>query len=287
MKFFRRFRTLVIHDRWALVSLIVLLFWVSVAISPLISPALRFEALWPKLSARLAQPGGDFLMGADSQGYSVALLIINGAWTSLLVSLSTVAMSLLVGIPVGALAGFKGGWIDMLISRFMDILLAFPPMILPITITAFLGGGFINVVIALSVTGWVGYARLVRGQFLSIREREFVVAAEALGASGARVMFRHIFPNTLSPLAVQATFALASVIISEAGLSFLGLGVGKDHVSWGAMLNDARNFLVEAPHLAFFPALALFSIVAALNFLGEALRLAFDPRSVGSAGQVS
>jgi peptide/nickel transport system permease protein len=239
-----------------------------------------------ELSARLSAPSKEFLLGVNDNGNSVALLLMNGARTSLMVSLFTVGMSLLVGIPLGAAAGFFGGWVDGIVSRLIDILLSFPPLILPIAITAFFGGGLLNVVVALSVTGWVSYARLVRGQFLSIREREFVTAARSLGAGDLRLMFSHILPNTLSPLAVQATFALAGVIISEAGLSFLGLGVNQSHTSWGGLLNDARSFLTEAPFLAFFPALALFSVVSSLNFLGEALRLAFDPRSLSQAGRV-
>jgi len=191
-------------------------------------------------------------------------------------------MSLIVGIPMGAIAGFFGGKIDALISRLIDILLAFPPMVLPIAIMAFFGGGLLNVVIALSITGWVSYARVVRGQFLSFKEREFVIAAKSLGANNSRLMFKHIFPNTISPLAVQATFSLAGVIIAEAGLSFLGLGVSQNHVSWGGLLNSARDYLTTNPSLAFFPALALFTVVASLNFVGESLRLMFDPKSIGA-----
>jgi ABC-type dipeptide/oligopeptide/nickel transport system permease subunit len=279
----RRFFVILARDKWAIGAAFLLLFWLGVALLPQFWFALRDIPM--ELSARLQAPSSEYWLGVDGNGNSVALLIVNGARTSLMVSLFTVGMSLLVGIPMGAAAGFFGGKVDLFISRFIDILLAFPPLILPIAITAFFGGGLLNVVIALSVTGWVSYARLVRGQFLAIKEREFVTAARSLGAGNLRLMFSHIFPNTLSPLAVQATFALAGVIISEAGLSFLGLGVSQSHVSWGGLLNDARGFLTEAPFLAFFPALALFSVVASLNFLGEALRLSFDPRSVSQAGQ--
>jgi ABC-type dipeptide/oligopeptide/nickel transport system permease subunit len=279
----RRFFVILAREKWAIGAAFLLLFWLGVALLPQFWFALRDIPM--ELSARLQAPSSEYWLGVDGNGNSVALLIVNGARTSLMVSLFTVGMSLLVGIPMGAAAGFFGGKVDLFISRFIDILLAFPPLILPIAITAFFGGGLLNVVIALSVTGWVSYARLVRGQFLAIKEREFVTAARSLGAGNLRLMFSHIFPNTLSPLAVQATFALAGVIISEAGLSFLGLGVSQSHVSWGGLLNDARGFLTEAPFLAFFPALALFSVVASLNFLGEALRLSFDPRSVSQAGQ--
>lgn len=284
MKILARFLKIVLRDRWALVAALVLLGWTAVALVPQFFA--HFQDIPMELSERLKPPSWNNWFGVDGNGNSVALLIMNGARTSLIVSLFTVSMSLLVGIPMGAAAGYFGGKVDTGISRLIDILLAFPPLILPIAITAFFGGGLLNVVLALSVTGWVSYARLVRGQFLSLREREFVTAARSLGASNRRLMFKHILPNTLSPLAVQATFALAGVIISEAGLSFLGLGVNQSHVSWGSMLNDARSSLVEAPFLAFFPALALFTVVASLNFLGEALRLAFDPKSMSAAGQV-
>lgn len=279
-----RFLNILARDRWAKFAGVVLLFWVCVALSSQVYPELR--DIPTELSQRLSTPSGAFWLGVDGNGNSVTLLLINGARTSLMVSLFTVVTSVCLGVPLGAAAGFFGGWVDLVISRIIDILLAFPPLILPIAITAFFGGGFLNVVVALSVTGWVSYARLVRGQFMAMKEREFVTAARSLGAGDSRLMFVHILPNTLSPLAVQATFALAGVIISEAGLSFLGLGVSQSHVSWGGMLNDARSFLVEAPHLAFFPALALFSVVSSLNFIGEALRLAFDPKSQSAAGQL-
>lgn len=279
----KRFLKLLARDKWALGAAFVLGFWVAVALVPQFAESMRDIPM--ELSARLSPPSRDFWLGVDGNGNSVALLLMNGARTSLMVSLFTVGMSLLVGIPLGAAAGYFGGWVDVVVSRVIDILLAFPPLILPIAITAFFGGGLLNVVVALSVTGWVSYARLVRGQFLVMKEREFVTAARSLGAGDTRLMFSHILPNTLSPLAVQATFALAGVIISEAGLSFLGLGVNQSHVSWGGLLNDARSSLTEAPFLAFFPAAALFSVVASLNFLGEALRLSFDPRSMSQAGQ--
>jgi len=274
------FFRLVWRDKIAFLSLCVLVVWILVALVPFVFTG--FAQIPVDLRTRLQGPSAEFWFGVDSNGQSVGLLLLNGALTSFIVSLFTVSMCLFVGIPLGAIAGYFGGKIDMIISRIMDILLAFPPMVLPIAITAFFGGGLVNVVIALSVSGWVSYARLVRGQFLSFKEREFVLAARALGATHGRMMWRHIFPNVISPLAVQSTFALASVIIAEAGLSFLGLGVSADHVSWGGILNVAKDYLTTNPSLAFFPALALFSIVASLNFLGEALRLSFDPKSMGN-----
>lgn len=278
MKLVSRFLKIILSDKWATVGAICLTIWICIALVPMFFPAIK--DIPTTLPLRLSVPNAAAWLGMDGNGNSIALLIINGAYTSLIVSFWTVLASVCIGVPIGAAAGYFGGFTDLIISRFIDILLAFPPLILPIAMTAFFGGGLFNVVAALSITGWVGYARLVRGQFLSLREREFVTAARSLGAGHVRVMFKHILPNTLSPLAVQATFALAGVIIAEAGLSFLGLGVSQSHVSWGGMLNEARAFLVEAPHLAFFPSLALFSVVSSLNFVGEALRLAFDPKSL-------
>jgi peptide/nickel transport system permease protein len=278
---YRRFAKLLIADRWAAGSLVLLTAWLLLAISAEFTGLGHIPTI---LSHRLRPPDALYWMGVDPHGQSVLKLLIAGAKTSIIVSFYTVTFSLLIGVPLGAVAGYFGGRIDALISRTIDVLLAFPPLILPIAVMAFFGGGLTNVVLALSLTGWVGYARLVRGQFLSLKEREFIVAARSLGAGDLRLMFRHILPNTLSPLAVQATFALAGVIIAEAGLSFLGLGVSQGHVSWGGMLNEARSYLMDAPHLCLFPALALFSVVSSLNFLGEALRLALDPRSVSAGG---
>lgn len=272
----KTFFDIVKKDKVTFVSSSVLLFWVLVALIPFFYS--KFSDIPVYLQDRLAEPGASYWLGVDSNGQSVALLILNGASTSLSVSVLTVGASLLLGVPMGVFAGFCGGKIDVLISRVIDILLAFPPLILPIVMMAFFGGGILNVVAALTITGWVSYARLVRGQFLVFKDREFVNAARSLGASNQRLMFKHIFPNIISPLVVQITFSLAGVVISEAGLSFLGLGAGQNHVSWGSLLNSARDYLTTNPNLVFFPALALFSVVAALNFLGEALRIAFDPR---------
>jgi peptide/nickel transport system permease protein len=278
----QRFVVQLRSDGFAIASLAILLAWVALAAVSFLLPAARIETV---LSDRLLPPGEGYWLGTDPHGQSVLKLILAGSRTSILVSLFTVGLSLVLGIPIGAAAGYFGGRVDTIISRIIDVILAFPPLILPIAVMAFFGGGLFNVVAALSLTGWVSYARLVRGQFLSLKEREFVTAARSLGATDYRLMVRHILPNTLSPLAVQATFSLAAVIIAEAGLSFLGLGVSQNHVSWGGMLNDARSYLIDAPYLALFPALALFSVVSSLNFLGETVRLALDPRSKAAAGQ--
>lgn len=267
-----------LRDKFAFCSLCILLLWVFMGIYPYLDP--KIIDIPVDLSVRLEGMSKLFWFGVDSNGQSLGLLLLNGASTSLFVSILTVSVCLLIGLPLGALSGYYGGKIDFFISRCMDILLAFPPLILPIAIMAFLGGGIANVILALSVTGWVSYARLVRGQFLVYKEREFVVAAKSLGANQARIIFKHIMPNILSPLIIQATFSLANVIIAEAGLSFLGLGVSQEHVSWGGILNSARDYLVTNPNLVFFPALAIFSLVISLNFIGEALKVSLDVHRV-------
>jgi ABC-type dipeptide/oligopeptide/nickel transport system permease subunit len=284
MFFFRRFFKFIWKDKITLCSAIIFLFWSFVGILA----AIKNSEIPTELSKRLQPPSFSFslfsnfesLLGYDGNGTSLSHLIFNGAKTSLAVSVSTVTLCVLIGVPLGALAGYKGGWVDILISRFIDILLAFPPLVLPIAMAAFFGAGFWNVVFALSIGGWVSYARVVRGQVMSLRQREFVVAAHSQGASSFRILFKHILPNTLSPLAVQATFSLAGVILAEAGLSFLGLGVSQNYVSWGGILNDSRGFLTEAPFLVIITSFALFSVVASLNFLGESLRLALDSKSI-------
>jgi peptide/nickel transport system permease protein len=161
----------------------------------------------------------------------------------------------------------------------MDILLSFPPLVLPITLTFFMGGGLFNTVLALSLGGWIGSAKVIRGEFRSLNRREFVEAARAMGAGQWRIIVRHLLPHAAAPILIQSTFALAGVILAEAGLSFLGLGLGEGYVSWGTLLSEARSYLLESPHLAIFPSLALLSVVLSLNFLAESLRLALDPKA--------
>lgn len=272
--FWIRFLKNLSRDKLTMLSLCILFVWVMLGLYPYLDKSLSYVPV--NLSMRLTGISKEFWFGVDSNGQSLGMLLLNGASTSLLVSTFTVSVCLMIGLPLGALSGYFGGKIDFVISRCMDILLAFPPLILPIAIMAFLGGGIFNVILALSVTGWVSYARLVRGQFLVYKKREFVTAAKSLGASQSRIIFKHIFPNILSPLTIQATFSLASVIISEAGLSFLGLGVSQGHVSWGGILNSARDYLVTNPGLIFFPSIAIFSLVISLNFIGEALKSSFE-----------
>src|SRR6478752_2062609 len=220
------------------------------------------------------------LAGTDELGRDTLSRVLWGARISLAVSVSVVTVSLALGITLGGLAGYLGGWIDTALTTFaMNTFLALPGILLAIAFAAFLGPGFSNLVLALAIGGWAGYARLVRAQVLSVRDREYVDAARALGASGLRIFFRHILPNIVQPILVQAAIGMAGVILAEATLSFLGLGIPAPAPSWGAMLNDARLHLFDSPHLVLFPALAVAGAVLGFNFLGDALRDQLDPRT--------
>ena len=218
--------------------------------------------------------------GTDELGRDTLSRLLWGARLSLAVSVSVVAVSLALGISIGGLAGYLGGWVDTVLTTFaMNTFLALPGILLAIAFAAFLGPGFSNLVLALAIGGWAGYARLVRAQVMSVRDREYVDAARALGAGGMRIFFRHILPNVVQPILVQAAIGMAGVILAEATLSFLGLGIPSPSPSWGGMLNDARLHLFDSPHLVLFPAVAVAGAVLGFNFLGDALRDQLDPRT--------
>jgi peptide/nickel transport system permease protein len=230
------------------------------------------------LAATLAPPGPGHPMGQDKLGRDVLSRVVHGARVSLAVGLVTVAASLVIGGALGALAGYARGWVDELLMRTVDVLLAFPGLLLAIALTGLLGPSLRNVVLALALIGWTGYARLVRGEVRRLREREFVEAARALGLPASRILVRHLLPLCAAPLLVQATFGMAGAIVAEASLSFLGLGAQPPTASWGAMLNDGRAFVLIAPHVTIFPGLAIMVTVLALNLLGEGLRDRLDVR---------
>ena len=231
------------------------------------------------LTDRLHSPSSASLFGTDELGRDILSRIIYGARISLSVGFAVVGLSLLLGVTAGAVAGFYGGVADTVLNVYIaNAFLALPGILLAIAFVAFMGPGLLNVVLALSISGWVNYARLVRAQVMAVKQREFVEAARSLGASDARVLLHHILPNTLPPLLVQASIGMAGAVLSEATLSFLGLGVPPPAPSWGAMLNDARSHLFDSPHLVFFPAMAVMLLVLAFNFIGDALRDRFDPR---------
>ena len=229
---------------------------------------------------RLQGPSGAHLAGTDELGRDILSRLLWGARLSLSVSVSVVTISLALGLAVGGLAGYLGGWIDTVLTTFaMNTFQALPGILLAIAFAAFLGPGFLNLVLALAIGGWAGYARLVRAQVMAVRDREYVDAARALGAGGLRIFFRHILPNIVQPSVVQAAIGMAGVILAEATLSFLGLGIPAPAPSWGAMLNDARSHLFDSPHLVLFPAAAVAGAVLGFNFIGDALRDQLDPRT--------
>src|SRR5271167_2629616 len=237
------------------------------------------------LPARLMGPSAPHWFGTDELGRDILSRIIYGARISMLVGSCVVAASLSLGLIIGSIAGYYGGGIDRFVNVvLMNAFLSFPGILLAIAFVAFRGPGVFNLVVALSLGGWVGYARLVRGQVLAAREREFVEAARALGASDLRIIVRHILPNIIQPVIVQAAIGMAGAILAEATMSFLGLGVPPPTASWGTMLNDGRAHLFDAPHLVLFPALAVMLAVLSFNFIGDALRDYLDPRSRIEAG---
>jgi len=231
------------------------------------------------LPERLASPTVAHWMGTDELGRDVLSRVIFGARVSMLVSVCVVLGAGIVGLILGAVAGYFAGWFDSLVNIILiSAFLSFPGILLAIAFAAFLGPGLDKVILALTITGWAGYARLARAQVLQAKEMDYVTAARSLGASHLRILWRHLLPNIIQPVLVQATIALAGAILAESTLSFLGLGVLAPMSSWGAMLNDARSHLFDAPHLVVFPALAVMTAVLAFNLLGDALRDWMDPR---------
>jgi peptide/nickel transport system permease protein len=261
---------------------LVILFVLCALLAPWIAPQ---DPAHIDLPNRLERPSAHHLCGTDELGRDILSRLIWGARISMFVGSSVVAGSLLLGLIIGSLAGFYGGRIDRFVNIvLMNAFLSFPGILIAIAFVAFRGPGIFNLVLALSLGGWVGYARLVRGQVLAVREREFVEAARALGASDLRIILRHILPNIIQPVIVQAAIGMAGAVLAEATMSFLGLGVPPPTASWGSMLNDARSHLFDASHLVIFPALTVMFAVLAFNFIGDALRDFLDPRSRIEAG---
>jgi peptide/nickel transport system permease protein len=251
---------------------------VVTVLAAIVGPALApFDPADQALALRLAGPTGPHPFGLDELGRDILARVLAGARISLLVGLIVVSVSATLGIVFGAVAGYFGGRVDEVISRVIDILLAFPGLLLAIALVAVLGPSLVNVILALSLIGWVGYARLVRGQVLRAREFEFVQAARALGATTPRILARHVIPTTLPAVTVQATLGMGAAILAEAALSFLGLGVQPPTPSWGTMLSGGRAHLLDAPHLTIFPGLAIAILVLGFNFLGDGLRDVLDP----------
>jgi peptide/nickel transport system permease protein len=274
MKALRQFLSQNGPGRWGFALTVLLVFFALAA--PWISP---YDPTAQDLPIRLLGPSPAHWMGTDQLGRDVLSRVLFGARVSLSVSISVVLGAGIIGLAIGSLAGYFGGWFDRVVNTVLiNAFLSFPGILLAIAFAAFLGPGISKVILALVVTGWAGYARLARAQILQAREMEYVLAARSLGASHMRILIRHLLPNILQPVLVQATIAMAGAILAESTLSFLGVGVLAPMPSWGAMLNDAKSHLFDAPHLVIFPALAVMAAVLAFNLLGDALRDWMDPR---------
>lgn len=261
--------------RWGLgVTLLLVL---VAAFAPQLAP---YDPAAQNLPARLQPPSRAHWFGTDELGRDIFSRILFGARISMIVGISVVLGCGLTGLALGLLAGYLGGIFDLIVSVVLiNAFLSFPGILLAIAFAAFLGPGISKVIVALIVTGWAGYARLARAQTLKVKEMEFILAARSLGASHSRILLRHLLPNIVQPVLIQATIGMAGVILAESTLSFLGLGVLSPVPSWGAMLNDGRTHLFDAPHLVIFPALAVIVAVLAFNLLGDAWRDWLDPRT--------
>jgi len=253
----------------------LLLVWALLAV---LAPLLPIAPNQIDLPNMLAGPTWAAPFGYDDLGRSVLDRIIAGASTSFIVSVSVISISVVIGTMIGALSAWYGGLIDHVVVRIIDVFLAFPGILLAIALAGILGPGISNVVIALAIVGWVGYARLARAQTLSLKQREHVLAAIALGARPEQILYRHVLPLLATPLMVEATFGIAAVIIGEAGLSFLGLGVQPPDASWGSIIRDGTRYMLVAPHLVIVPALCLSLVVLSVNLLGDKLRDHWDVR---------
>lgn len=255
--------------------LLLLIFLLCAVLAPHLAP---HDPAQLDLASRLAPPSPAHWFGTDELGRDVLSRTLYGARVSLTVAFAVVTLSLTAGLVLGLLAGFYGGWLDTVINLYLtNAFLALPGILLAVAFVAFLGPSLINLIFALALAAWVNYARLVRAQVMAVKQREFVQAARSLGAGDLRLMLRHILPNILQPLLVQAAVGMAAAVLAEATLSFLGLGVQPPTATWGAMLNDGRSHLFESPYLIFFPAAAVALCVLAFNLVGDGLRDYLDP----------
>jgi peptide/nickel transport system permease protein len=261
--------------------------WLPVAVLSLWAAVAALGGLLPlhpdriELARVLSPPGASAWLGYDDLGRPVLDRLVTGARTSCLVALGVVAISLALGAFLGSLCAYAGGWWDHLLARVIDVFLAFPGILLAILLAGLLGPGIENVVMALAAVGWVGFARLTRAQVLSVKQREHVHAAVALGSAPLRIVLRHLLPLVSAPLVVEATFGIAGVVIAEAGLSFLGLGVQPPEASWGSMIRDGARYLLVAPHVVLAAGGALMLVVLAANLLGDWLRDWMDVKRSG------
>lgn len=269
----------VIRNRLALLGLVLVLLNLGMVLfAPMVSP---YDPFQMSLSERHGAPSAKHLLGTDFFGRDILSRIIHGSRISFLLGISVVSVSLAVGTVLGLVAGYFGGWVDALIMRITDIFLTFPSILFAMAIMAVRGAGFSNVVIALVITTWTGFTRLVRAEVLSLKSREYIQAAESIGARTGRILFLHLLPNVMAPIIVQASMGMAAPILTEAALSFLGLGMPADVPSWGLMLSVDRDFIDTAWWSVTFPGLAIALTVLGFNLLGDGLRDALDPKLRG------
>ena len=261
----------------ALIAVLVLI----AAFAPLLS---HYDPTKIDLESSLRPPCADHPLGTDHMGRDILCRILFGTRTSLLVAFSVVGMALLIGVSMGSLAGYYGGLVDDIIARVLDIFLSFPGMIFALAIVGALGGSILNLILALGLVHWAGYARVMRGQVLSVKNSEYVSSARVIGAGDIRIMARHILPNAVAPVAVLATLDIGHVILSAAALSFLGLGIPPSIPEWGSMLNAGKEFMRTAPYLTIFPGLAITFTVVLFSLLGEGLRDVLDPDNQEGSG---
>jgi peptide/nickel transport system permease protein len=254
---------------------LILLLAACALLDPVLAP---YDPLLQDLGSRLKPPSSEHWLGTDSLGRDIASRLLYGARISLVIGVVVVASAGVFGTIVGLVAGYAGGLVDEALMRLTEVFLPFPALILAMAIAGALGPSLTNAIIAIAVVTWAVYARLTRGQILSLRQREFVEAARALGASRVRILARHLLPNAVAPLMVQASFDMGSAIIAAAGLSFIGFGAQPPTPEWGVMISEGRNFISTQPWLSLFPGLAILLAVGAFNFLGDGLRDVFDPR---------
>ena len=275
----RRFRRVFLSRGMVVFGLVILFLLLFAAVfAAWLAP---FDPYKPGTAESLAQPGWPHLLGADLLGRDTLSRLIYGTRTALMVGFISVGIASVIGITLGMLAGYTGGIVNILVMRGMDALMCFPMLLLALVVAAVLGGGISNVIIALSVATIPGYARVTCGLTLSLKENDYIMAQHSMGSSRVRTMFRHILPNAFAPLIVLMTMQLGNLILAEAGLSFLGIGIEPPGAAWGAMVNDGYKYLIANPVLSFAPGLAIMLVVFAFNMVGDGLRDALDPRLRG------
>ena len=280
IKNFRESLYLLARNKLSLLALILLiLLALSAIFAPAIIPYPEDLADAAHTEIKLSPPSAEHLMGTDELGRDIFSRVVYGARVSLSAALSAVGLALLIGIPLGAVAGSFGGWVDNLIMRITDVFLSFPPLLLSIAIVAVMGSSLNNAILAISMSWWPWYTRLIRGQAISVKERKFVQAAETIGTSRIKIIFKHIIPNCISPVIVQASMDIGGVILTVAGLSFLGLGAQLPTPEWGLMISMGRRYFPDSWWYCIVPGIAIFITVLCFNLLGDAIREILDPKT--------